>query len=67
MLLGRQFLQEAFSYTYQLARPLEHEEALLLTQRELARIDRKLTHHGGTSGPPAPPCINAALDNEAAA
>ena len=55
------------SYTEQLARPFEHEEALLVAQRDLARIDRKLTHHSGSSGPPAPPCINAALDDEAAA
>ena len=55
------------SYTDQLARPFEHEEALLFAQRNLARIDRKLTHHGGPSGPPGPPCINAALDDEAAA
>src|SRR5579859_4945218 len=54
------------SYTDQLARPFEHEDALLFAQRDLARIDRKLTHHGGSSGPPAPPRINAALDNEAA-
>ena len=39
----------------------------LLAQRGLVRIDRKLTHHSGSSGPPAPPCINAALDDEAAA
>ena len=55
------------SYTDQLARPFEHGEALLFAQRDLARIDRKLTHHSGSSGPPAPPCINAALDDEAAA
>jgi hypothetical protein len=55
------------SYTDQLARPFEHEEALLFAQRDLARIDRKLTHHSGSSGPPALPCINAALDDEAAA
>jgi hypothetical protein len=55
------------SCTDQLARPFEHEEALLFAQRDLARIDRKLTHHSGSSGPPAPPCINPALDDEAAA
>ena len=55
------------SYTDQLARPFEHEEALLFAQRDLARIDRKLTHHSGLSGPPAPARINAALDDEAAA
>jgi hypothetical protein len=32
------------SYTDQLARPFEREEALLFAQRDLARIDRKLTH-----------------------
>src|SRR5579859_6248971 len=31
------------------------------------RIDRKLTHHSGASGPPVPPCINAARYDEAAA
>ena len=55
------------SYTDQLARPFEHEEALLFAQRDLARIDRKLTYHSGSSGPPAPPCINPAVDDEAAA
>ena len=55
------------SYTDQLARPFEHEEALLFAQRDLARIDRKLTHHGGSSDPPAPPRINVARDDEAAA
>src|SRR5437667_12550634 len=64
--LAREETNQA-SYTDQLARPFEHEEALLFAQRDLARIDRKLTHHGGSSGPPAPPCINAALDDEAAA
>jgi len=37
------------SYTDQLARPFEHEEPLLITQRDLARIDRKLTHHSDLS------------------
>jgi hypothetical protein len=55
------------SYTDQLARPFEHEEALLCAQRDLARIDRKLTRRTGASGPPDPPRINAALDDEAAA
>jgi MoxR-like ATPase len=55
------------SYTDQLARPFEHEEALLFAQRDLARIDRKLTEHTGSSGPPAQPRINADLDEEAAA
>ena len=64
--LAREETNQA-SYTDQLARPFEHEEALLFAQRDLARIDRKLTHHGDSSGPPAPPCINAALDDEAAA
>jgi len=55
------------SYSDQLTRPFEHEEALLVAQRDLARIDRKLTHHTGSNGPLAPPCINADLDDEAAA
>jgi hypothetical protein len=55
------------SYTDQLARPFEHEEALLFAQRDLARIDRKLTHHSGAQRPPGPPRINSALDDEAAA
>jgi len=42
-------------------------EALLFAQRDLARIDRKLTHHTGSNGPPTQPCINADLDDEAAA
>jgi hypothetical protein len=54
------------SYTDQLARPFEHEQALLFAQRELARIDRKLTHYTGSKGQPGPPCISAARDNEAA-
>jgi hypothetical protein len=55
------------SYTDQLAGPFEHDQALLFAQRELARVDRKVTHHAGSNGPPAPPRINAALDSEAAA
>ena len=55
------------SYSDQLARPFEHEEALLFAQRDLARIDRKLTDHRGSSGPPGPPRINSGLDGEAAA
>ena len=55
------------SYSDQLARPFEHEEALLFAQRDLARIDRKLTHDSGSNRPPDPPRINSALDDEAAA
>jgi len=55
------------SYTDQLARPFEHEEALLVAQRELARIDRKLTRIGGSHRPPGPPRMNSALDDDAAA
>ena len=54
------------SYTDQLARPFDHEEALIAAQRDLARIDRKLTHHRGRSAQPAPG-TNAGLDDEAAA
>jgi hypothetical protein len=54
------------SYTDQLARPFDREEALGSAQRDLARIDRKLTHHSGRSAQPAP-CTNAGLDEEAAA
>ena len=55
------------SYTNQLARPFDHEEALIAAQRDLARIDRTLTRHIGSRGSPAPPRINATLDDEAAA
>jgi len=54
------------SYTDQLARPFDREEALRSAQRDLARIDRKLTHHSGRSAQPAP-CTNAGLDDEAVA
>ena len=49
------------SYTEQLARPFEHEQALLTAQRELARIERKLT--SGASRPRS----SSELDDEAAA
>jgi len=52
------------SYTDQLARQFDHQDALLLAQHDLARIDRKLT---GSSGPPEPPRINAGPADEAAA
>jgi hypothetical protein len=55
------------SYTDQLARPFEHEQALLFAQRDLARIDRKLTRRTGSNRPPGPARINRAFDNEAAA
>jgi hypothetical protein len=55
------------SYTDQVARPFDREQALMAVQRDLARIDRKLTRHTGSSASPAPPRINAALDDEAAA
>jgi hypothetical protein len=42
-------------------------KALRSAQRDLARIDRKLTHHSGSSGPPEPPRINSDLDDAAAA
>ena len=38
------------SYTEQLARPFEHNEALLAAQRELTRIERNLTCHDGAGG-----------------
>jgi len=46
------------SYTDQLARPFEHEQALLTAQRELTRIERKLTSALRSS---------SKLDDEAAA
>jgi hypothetical protein len=49
------------SYTEQLARPFEHEQALLTAQRELARIERKLSSVANT--PPS----SSELDHEAAA
>ena len=49
------------SYTNQLARPFEHEQALLTAQRELARIERKLS--SVTNTPPN----RSDLDHEAAA
>ena len=55
------------SYTYQLARPFEHEEALLFAQRDLARIDRKLTGNTESSGPPEPTRIRAIIVDNAAA
>jgi hypothetical protein len=36
------------SYTEQLARPFEHEQALVAAQRELARIERKLSSGAST-------------------
>ena len=36
------------SYSEQLARPFEHDQALLAARRELARIERKLTGQAGT-------------------
>ncbi len=38
------------SYSEQLARPFQHGQALLDAQRELARIERKLTGQTGTGG-----------------
>ncbi len=55
------------SYTDQLARPFEHEEALLSAQRDLARIDRKLTDHCRARVQPTTLRINADLHGEAAA
>jgi hypothetical protein len=49
------------SYTEQLARPFEHEQALLTAQRELACIERKLSSVANT--PPS----SSRLDHEAAA
>ena len=40
------------SYTEQLARPFEHNEALLTAQHDLARIECKLALHAGPKGPP---------------
>ena len=40
------------SYTEQLARPFEHNEALLTAQHDLARIECKLALHAGPNGPP---------------
>jgi len=49
------------SYTEQLARPFEHEQALVAAQRELARIERKLTSGASTLR------SSSELDDEAAA
>jgi hypothetical protein len=55
------------SYTAQLARPFEHDESLLAARRELARIERNLTCHGGTAGPPTAWNDEAHVRMEAAA
>jgi hypothetical protein len=49
------------SYTEQLARPFQHEQALLTAQRELARIELKLTSGAST------PRSSSKLGDEAAA
>ena len=61
--LGREETNLA-SYTEQLAKAFEHTEALLSAQRELARIERKLT-----SGGHSPDALPSApeVDDEAAA
>jgi hypothetical protein len=63
--LGREETNLA-SYTEQLAKGFEHEDALHSAQRELARIERKLTSGGGGHPPDTLPSTPH-VDDEAAA
>jgi hypothetical protein len=63
--LGREETNLA-SYTEQLAKGFEHEDALHSAQRELARIERKLTSGGGGHPPDTLPSTPQ-VDDEAAA
>ncbi len=55
------------SYSEQQARPFEHDQALLEAQRELARIDRKLTDHAGPGAMPGAVLTDDHAAHEAAA